>query len=127
MSLLLAAFEGEHGCSFVRRGEGVAISRRGTKVGHNYHIVGEALGGSIAVEPYLVTLGEDAAPYTEFRHKGIEFIHMLEGEVSYVHGDKSYRLSPGDSILFDSGELHGPEALFKLPAVFLSVIIYSRV
>lgn len=126
LSMLLASFEGKRGCSYVKRGEGVSIKRRGTKVGHNYQVLGESLGGGIAVEPYLITLGKDAVPYTEFRHEGIEFIHMLEGEVSYAHGDQSYHLAPGDSILFDSAELHGPEKLFKLPAVYLSIIIYQR-
>lgn len=126
MSMFLASFEGKRGCSYVKRGEGVSIRRRGTKVGHNYHILGESLGGNIAVEPYLITLGKDAVPYTEFRHEGIEFIHMLEGEVDYVHGERSYNLAPGDSILFDSAELHGPEKLIKLPAIYLTIIIYQR-
>lgn len=126
LSMLLASFEGQRGCSYVKRGEGVSIRRRGTKVGHNYQILGESLGGSIAVEPYLITLGPDAETYTEFRHEGIEFIHMLEGEMSYVHGDRSYRLNPGDSILFDSAEPHGPGELFSLPASYLSIIIYPR-
>lgn len=126
LTMLLASYEGSRGCSYVKRGEGVAIRRRGTKVGHNYHLLGHALGGSIAVEPYLITLNHDAEPYTEFRHEGIEYIYMLSGEVSYVHGDKSYLLQPGDSIMFDSADLHGPGQLIKLPAIYLSIIIYSR-
>lgn len=126
LSMLLASFEGRRGCSYVKRGEGVSIKRRGTKVGHNYRMIGESLHGNIAVEPYLITLEKDAVPYTDFRHEGIEFIHMLEGEISYAHGDRSYRLSSGDSILFDSAEAHGPDRLVKLPAAYLSIIIYQR-
>ena len=51
---------------------------------------------------------------------------MLTGEVVYRHGDNVYRLRPGDSILFDSGALHGPETLVKLPMTYLSIIFYSR-
>jgi uncharacterized cupin superfamily protein len=51
---------------------------------------------------------------------------MLSGEVSYAHGDRSYTLQPGDSIMFDSAELHGPDKLIKLPATYLSIIIYQR-
>jgi transcriptional regulator with XRE-family HTH domain len=126
LSMLLASFEGKRGCSFVKRGEGVSIRRRGTKVGHDYKMLGESLAGSISVEPYLITLGKDAVPYTEFRHEGIEFIYMLEGDVSYAHGDRSYRLTPGDSILFDSAEFHGPDKLNKLPAIYLSIIVFQR-
>jgi len=49
---------------------------------------------------------------------------MLTGEVVYRHGSKNYRLRPGDSMLFDSGALHGPELLVKRPMTYLSVIIY---
>jgi transcriptional regulator with XRE-family HTH domain len=126
LTMLLASFETGRGCSYVRRGEGVSIRRRGTKVGHNYQLLGQAMGGSIAVEPYLITLNDDAEPYTEFRHEGIEYIYMLSGEVAYAHGDKSYVLQPGDSLMFDSSDLHGPGKLIKLPATYLSIIIYSR-
>ena len=32
----------------------------------------------------------------------------------------------GDSLLFDSGALHGPEKLTSLPMTFLSIITFSR-
>jgi transcriptional regulator with XRE-family HTH domain len=126
LTMLLASYEGSRGCSYVKKGEGVAIRRRGTKVGHNYQLLGQSLGGNVAVEPYIITLNKDAEPYTEFRHEGIELIYMLSGEVSNAHGDRSYALEPGDSIMFDSAELHGPDKLTKLPATYLSIIIYQR-
>ena len=42
-------------------------------------LLGHGLGGDIVVEPYLITLTEEAAPYTGFRHAGVEFIYMLSG------------------------------------------------
>lgn len=126
LTMLLASYEVRGGCSFVKAGQGSAIRRRGTKVGHHYQLLGQSLGGSIAVEPYLITLNKDAVAYTEFRHEGIEFIYMLSGEVAYAHGEKSYHLQPGDSIMFDSAEFHGPQKLIKLPMTYLSVIIYPR-
>jgi quercetin dioxygenase-like cupin family protein len=56
----------------------------------------------------------------------MEFIYMLEGEVGYRHGDKTYNLAVGDSLFFDADAPHGPEELRKLPIRFLSVITYSR-
>jgi len=126
LTMLLASYEGSRGCSYVKKGEGVAIRRRGTKVGHNYQLLGQSLGGNVAVEPYIITLNKDAEPYTEFRHEGIELIYMLTGQISYAHGDRSYLLDAGDSIMFDSAELHGPYKLIKLPATYLSIIIYQR-
>lgn len=123
---LLSGHQKSRGCSFVKAGSGVAIRRRGTKVGHNYQLLGQSVGGDIAFEPYLITLADDAETYTEFRHEGIEYIHMLTGEMEYVHGDQSYHLQPGDSMLFDSAELHGPSKLIKRPISYLSIIVYGR-
>jgi transcriptional regulator with XRE-family HTH domain len=112
--------------SFVRAGQGAVIQRRGTKVGHVYQLLGDAIGSDIAVEPFLITLEDKAVPYTGFRHAGTEFIYMLTGEVIYRHGEQSYHLKPGDSLLFDSAALHGPEKLVKRPMTYLSIIVYSR-
>jgi len=51
---------------------------------------------------------------------------MLEGEVGYRHGNRTYVLTPGDSLFFDADVPHGPEELRKLPIRFLSVITYLR-
>lgn len=126
LSTLFASFEEKRDCSFVPAGQGVHIERRGTKVGHQYELLGHALGGEVAVEPYLITLSEEAVPYIGFRHAGVEFIHMLSGEVVYRHGDRNYHLRPGDSLLFDSAAPHGPEELLVRPMTYLSIIIYPR-
>ncbi|WP_439360455.1 helix-turn-helix domain-containing protein [Bradyrhizobium sp. DASA03007] len=113
-------------CSFVKSGTGVRIERRGTKAGHLYDLLGHSIGGDIVVEPYLITLKGDAAPYTDFRHAGVEFIYMLTGKVRYRHADRSYLLEPGDALFFDSAARHGPEELIKAPMTYLSIIIYPR-
>lgn len=126
ITALFAEYEERRDASFVRAGQGVVIERRGTKVGHVYELLGHALGGDIAVEPFLITLQEDAVPYTGFQHAGVELIYMLSGEVVYRHGDRTYHLKPGDALMFDSAALHGPEALVKRPMTYLSIIIYPR-
>ena len=126
ITALFAAFDEKRDCSYVRAGQGVVIERRGTKVGHQYELLGHALGGDIVCEPYLITLREEAAPYTAFQHGGTEFIYMLAGEIQYRHGDRLYDLKPGDALMFDSGAAHGPDRLVKLPATYLSIIVYRR-
>jgi hypothetical protein len=61
----------------------VKIERRGTKSGHIYQLLGHLVSGDLVVEPYLITLAEDAVPYTSFSHSGTELIYMLEGEMTY--------------------------------------------
>lgn len=126
LSGLFAAFEDQRDCSFVRANQGVVIERRGTKVGHVYQLLGHVLRGDVVMEPYLITLRSGAEPYTGFQHVGTEFIYMLTGEVVYRHGDQTYHLRPGDSLLFDSRALHGPEKLVKQPMTYLSIIVYPR-
>lgn len=126
VSSLFATYEERQDCSFVAAGQGAVIERRGTKAGHVYQLLGQALGGEVVIEPFLITLKDDASPHTGFQHTGAEFIYMLSGEIVYRHGDRTHHLKPGDAILFDSGALHGPETLVKRPITYLSVIIHPR-
>lgn len=119
-------YDEQRDATFVRAGEGLKIERRGTRAGHQYRLLGHTVGKSIAVEPYLITLTEESDVFPVFQHSGTEFIYMLEGKVSYRHGDKTYVLTPGDSLFFDADAPHGPEELTVLPARFLSVIAYPR-
>ncbi len=126
LSSLFASFEERQDCSYVPTGQGLTIERRGTKVGHVYQLLGHVLRGDVVVEPYLITLRDRAAPHTSFRHSGVEFIYMLSGDVRYRHGSETYHLKPGDSLLFDSSALHGPETLSDGETVYLSIIVYPR-
>lgn len=123
---LFSTFEEKRDCSYVKNGQGLIIDRGGTKVGHVYELLGASLGGDLAVEPYLISLEDDAAPYPNFRHAGIEFIYMLNGEVVYRHLNHDYHLTPGDSLMFDSAGLHGPVQLIRTPVTYVTVIIYPR-
>jgi transcriptional regulator with XRE-family HTH domain len=126
ISSLFAETEERRDCSFVKASQGVRIERRGTKAGHRYDLLGHSLAGEIGVEPYLITLKEDAVSYTNFRHAGVEFLYMLSGKVRYRHADRLYLMEPGDALFFDSSARHGPEELIEAPMQYLSIIIYPR-
>ncbi len=119
-------FEEQRDATFVKDGQGLAIERRGTRAGHQYHLLGHTIGKNLVVEPYLVTLTEQSDVFPLFQHSGLEFIYLLEGEVAYRHGNKLYAMQAGDSLFFDADAPHGPEELRKLPIKLLSVIVYSR-
>ncbi len=119
-------FEEQRDATYVKAGEGLAIERRGTRAGHQYHLLGHSIGKSLVVEPYLVTLTETSDVFPIFQHAGQEFIYIVEGVVGYRHGDKLYEMGPGDSLFFDADAPHGPEELKQLPIRLLSVIVYSR-
>jgi transcriptional regulator with XRE-family HTH domain len=126
ISALFSQYEDRRDSSFVKANQGVVIERRGTKVGHVYRLLGHSLRGDLVVEPYMIELREDAMPYAGFQHAGIEFIFMLTGRVVYRHGEQTYELEPGDSLMFDSAGLHGPEKLIELPSTYLSIIVYAK-
>ena len=121
---LFRQFEEERDASFVKAGEGIEIERRGTRAGHHYRLLGHTVGGTLNVEPYLITLSKESDVFPIFQHAGAEFVHLLEGALDYRHGDQIYSMTPGDSLFFDADAPHGPENLTKLPIKFLSIISY---
>ncbi|WP_018697659.1 helix-turn-helix domain-containing protein [Amorphus coralli] len=122
LSTFFRSFEESRDVSYVPAGRGLEIDRRGTRAGHIYQLLGHMIRSSVSVEPYLITLTEHSEMFTEFQHEGVEFIYMLEGEVTYRHGDRSFRLGPGDSLFFDAIAPHGPAELLSKPARYLSII-----
>lgn len=123
---LLRGYEDTREPTYVKNGEGLPIERRGTRAGHQYHLLGHTIGRAISVEPYLITLNSDSDVFPVFQHEGQEFIFMIEGKVGYRYAGKVYPLEPGDSLFFDAEAPHGPQELTELPARFISVIVYQR-
>ncbi len=119
-------FEEERNATYVKAGQGLKIERRGTRAGHQYHLLGHTMRKNLAVEPYLIELLAHSDVFPLFQHDGVEFIYMLEGEVGYRHGNQTYVLKPGDSLFFDADVPHGPDELRQLPIRFISVIAYTR-
>ena len=111
-----------------KSGEGVELEREGTRANHQYDLLGHigANASGVIVEPYLITLSDEADIFPTFQHGGIETIYMLEGEVDYRHGDDIYPLKPGDTLFFDAYAPHGPQVLVKLPARYLAIISYPQ-
>ncbi|WP_030827218.1 helix-turn-helix domain-containing protein [Streptomyces hygroscopicus] len=112
---------------FTAAGEGARIVQRGSRVGHDYRLLGALRGPHKRMEAHLVTLTEKSEVFPLFQHPGTELLYMLEGEMIYGHGDASYRMSPGDALQLDGEGAHGPRGLLKLPIRFLSVVAYGDV
>ena len=128
LTTLFQGYEEDRPAVHVRAGEGVEADRAGTRAGHHYKLLGllGAQSSAVVVEPYLISLTEASDTFETFQHDGMEFLYMLEGAVTYRHGDTLYPLEPGDSLFFDADAPHGPERLVRLPARYLSIICYSQ-
>jgi transcriptional regulator with XRE-family HTH domain len=126
LTSLFKGYEEFRDATFVKAGQGLTIERRGTRAGHQYQLLGHSPHGPVMVEPYLITLTKETDTFPAFQHPGVEFLYMLEGNVIYRHGEKTYDMHPGDALFFDAEAPHGPEELRKLPARYISVISYRR-
>jgi len=49
------------------------------------------LSGELFVEPYLVTTSDEAQPYSSCQDKGVKFLYVLSGSMSYRYADKFWR------------------------------------
>ncbi|MEW5979326.1 MAG: cupin domain-containing protein [Acidobacteriota bacterium] len=61
------------------------------------------------MQPMVVTLDGRTFKFALQDHRGEQFIYMLEGEMEYVVGDKTYSVREGDSLYFDARIPHGPK------------------
>ncbi len=114
------------GAQHVPKGQGLEVVRRGTKRGHTYHLLAADRGPRRAFEPFLVTLNDKSEVFPGFEHPGIEFIYLLDGSLTYRHGDETHLLKAGDALTFAGEVPHGPEKLLKTPIRMLSIIIYAE-
>ena len=114
------------GAQHVPKGQGLEVVRRGTRRGHTYHLLAADRGPRRAFEPFLVTLNDKSEVFPGFEHPGTEFIYLLEGSLTYRHGDETHLLKAGDALTFAGSVPHGPETLLKTPIRMLSVIIYAE-
>lgn len=115
----------EGAATFIPKGEGMDVARRGTRRGHAYELLSYDQGPKKRFEPFLVTLDDESEAFPSFQHAGTEFMYMLKGRIEYRHGRNTYTLRPGDALTYDGNIPHGPERLLSLPIQFLSIIYYG--
>ena len=122
---LFRGLDDEREAVFVQAGQGARIVRRGSRVGHEYTLLGGLRGTHKRMEALLVELTESSEVFPLFQHSGTELIYMLEGVMVYGHGKASYTMRPGDALQFDGEGPHGPERLVVLPIRFIAVTAYG--
>jgi transcriptional regulator with XRE-family HTH domain len=120
---LFRGYEEQRDVTFIKAGEGLVIERRGSGAGHQYQLLGHTIGKPYTIEPYIITISDQSEVFPVFQHAGTELIYMLEGRVTYRHGDKTHLLEPGDSLFFDAEASHGPDEILELPCRYLSFIV----
>ena len=127
VTALFRGLDDERAAVFVEAGHGARIVRRGSRVGHDYTLLGGLRGPHKRMEALLVELTDSSEVFPLFQHSGTELIYMLEGVMVYGHGSARYTMRPGDALQFDGEGAHGPDQLLKLPIRFLSVTAYGEI
>jgi transcriptional regulator with XRE-family HTH domain len=125
VTALFRGVDAEREAVFVPAGSGARIVRRGTRIGHEYELLGALRGPHKRMEAVLVTLTESSEVFPLFQHPGTELLYMLEGEMVYGHGEFRYTMHPGDAMQFDGEGPHGPQELVRVPIRFLSVTAFG--
>ncbi len=102
--------EGTSKCIFVPAGESRPISRQSLPSGmtHPYIYHSLAFGKKNRnIEPYIIEFeNREFSDDIMVSHEGEEFFFLLEGELVFHYGEQIIRMRPGDSIYYDSNELH---------------------
>ncbi|PTU74745.1 helix-turn-helix domain-containing protein [Pseudomonas mangrovi] len=127
MSKLFSQYDQQGGGALlVKAGEGMEVVRRGTDKGHTYHLLNHTRGPKKSFEAYMVSMDDASEEFPTFAHPGTEYLYLVEGELTYRHGDQLYSMTPGDSLTFDGEVPHGPEKLIKVPIRLLSIMNYGK-
>ena len=127
MSKLFSQYDQQGGGALlVKADEGMEVVRRGTEKGLTYHLLNHTRGPKKNFEAYMVSMDDASEEFPTFSHPGTEFIHLLQGELIYRHGNQLYPMQAGDSLTFDGEVPHGPEKLVQVPIRMLSIMNYGQ-
>jgi transcriptional regulator with XRE-family HTH domain len=121
---LFREFDEVGDATFVRAHEGLLVHRDGLSIKQEYRVLGRTSAKGIAVEPYLMIYDENSKVLPFLHRTGTQFIYVLEGQLRYRHGNRTFLMSEGDSLLFQADLPHGPEELIRQPVRYLSVLSY---
>jgi transcriptional regulator with XRE-family HTH domain len=109
----LAAALGVPIVSFFENGEQIAtvLVRRNRRLRtRGQGVLIESLGSGLPgqmLEPFLIKLSPGVVCGEEpISHSGEEFAYCIEGEIEYLVGQEWHRLEAGDSLIFQSQQLH---------------------
>jgi transcriptional regulator with XRE-family HTH domain len=118
-------FEGDENAGTVFFPKSSRQSSRGRRSAMNYQYELLAPGRRRRdMQPMIVALDGKTYKFALQDHRGEQFVYMLEGEMQYVVGDKTYSVGEGDSLYFDARIPHGPKIKRNQKARY--VVVFSE-
>jgi len=73
------------------------------------------------MQPTIVSIDGKNYKFSLLDHSGEQFIFLLDGEMDYIVGDKTFHLVPEDALYFDARAAHGPKLSKTQKARYLAV------
>lgn len=105
----------------VKREEREVVVRDGTVFGYQYEAIASTHGRK-KMEPFVITLPLESEEKGFFDHEGEELFYVLEGDVRFHYGDKTFLMREGDCIYFDSSVPHRGEGTTEKKSRALVVV-----
>lgn len=112
---LVSRFEAERTAVFIKAANDKSAIRQVGRQQRTRLSDTEANAKGLQVESYLISLTCETDVFPAVGHEGMVFLYLLQGEITYRHGARVYRLTPGDSLFFDAATQHNIDELAQLP------------
>ena len=109
---------------FARKEDGKIIRESSHYVGYDYEVLAAGKPGK-NMEPFIIYAPDQFT--SMFEHEGEEFIYVLEGKMEFKYGDRTFQLSEGDHIYFESRIPHtGRSVGEKRAKLLVTIYFYKR-
>jgi transcriptional regulator with XRE-family HTH domain len=118
---IFQANDSEADVIYVPRGAGRSVSGSPSKLPYQYEVL-VPLRGQRQMEPVIISIDGRKARFELREHPGEQLVYMLEGEMGYVCGARSFVLRPGDCLYFSAHTPHGPRLRRDQKARYLVVL-----
>lgn len=94
----------------VKKSERPLITRNGSNAGYSYEAVAHKFKNKV-MDPFVLTLPVQPKKRILYQHEGQEVIFVLEGTMSFRHGEEELIAEEGDCVYFDSSIPHSGVSL----------------
>jgi len=112
--------EGDNGRVYFPKSSRQAVRGRRTSSNYVYELLAPGRRHR-DMQPTIVSIDGKSYKFSLLDHAGEQFVFLLEGEMDYIVGDKTYHLVPEDTLYFDARAPHGPKLTKSQKARYLVV------
>jgi transcriptional regulator with XRE-family HTH domain len=106
-----------------KKEEGRIIRESSHYVGYDYEVLAAGKPGK-NMEPFIIYAPDDFTSF--FQHEGEEFIYVLEGQMEFKYGEKTFLMSEGDHTYFESRIPHTGRSVGDKRAKLMVVIYFYK-